>query len=253
MGYSTSLVRGLAILASFTEDKPLLGIGDLASMLDLNKSTTFRYVDTLRYLGYLVQDEETRKYRLGVKVLDLGLAALGAIEVRRYALPFMEDLASELGFTVTLVVLDGSQIVYVERIRKKRTVYSVPTVGSRFPAYCTSSGKALLAFQPKEELENIIKEIDFEILGPNTIKNPTELMAELEKIREQGFAIAYEEIGPGIRSVSAPVWSPKGNVICAVKVVVESIGATRHDMETTIANSVISTAQQITSALRGHL
>ena len=117
---SISLVRGLAVLSSFSEDHPLLGITELATKLQLNKSTVHRYVHTLKTLGYLEQDAKTRKYRLGIRVVDLGLAVLSGMELRQIALPYLEELATEFGHTVNMSVLDRNEIIYIERVRTKK-------------------------------------------------------------------------------------------------------------------------------------
>jgi IclR family transcriptional regulator, pca regulon regulatory protein len=135
---SQSLERGLAILSSFRDARPSLGIADLARELGLSRSTTHRYVSTLAALGYLQQDEVTRKYRLGPRVLDLGFSAINSMEVRELAAPHLRRLADETGHTVNMAVLDGVDIVYVERVTsphpEQRRLDLDLHVGSRLPA-----------------------------------------------------------------------------------------------------------------------
>ena len=118
--YSQSLERGLAILSSFTASRSLLGISDLARMLGLNRSTTHRYVSTLVALGYLEQDLSTRRYRLGPRVIDLGLSAINSMELREISLPHLQRLCDETGNTVNMAILDGADVLYVERCRSVR-------------------------------------------------------------------------------------------------------------------------------------
>jgi IclR family transcriptional regulator, pca regulon regulatory protein len=152
--YSQSLERGLAILSTFRSGKPLLGVSDLAREVGLSRSTTHRYIATLAALGYLQQDQATRKYRLGPRVLDLGFSAINSMDLREVAAPHLQQLSDETGHTVNMAVLDGIDIVYIERCRTSRVgqrdIDLNLHVGSRLPAYCTSMGKVLLAnLEPK--------------------------------------------------------------------------------------------------------
>ena len=151
---SQSLERGLAILSSFHSAQPLLGVSDLSRVVGLSRATTHRYVATLAALGYLQQDTETRKYRLGPRVLDLGFSAINSMELRQISAPHLKALSDSTGHTVNMAVLDGADIVYIERCRAPgpREIDLNLHVGSRLPAYCTSMGKVLLAFLPAAEL-----------------------------------------------------------------------------------------------------
>ena len=113
--YSQSLERGLAILSAFKSGRPLLGISELAREIGLGRSTTHRYVATLAALGYLQQDPATRKYRLGPRVLDLGFSAINSMELRQIAAPDLQTLSDSTGHTVNMAVLDGIDILYVDR------------------------------------------------------------------------------------------------------------------------------------------
>src|SRR3954467_99139 len=137
--YSQSLERGLAILSAFGSGRPLLGGSELGRDLRLSRSTTHRYVSTLAALGYLQQDAETRKYRLGPRVLDLGFSAINSMELRHVSAPHLQLLSDSTGHTVNMAVLDGVDIVYIERCRssrgERREIDLNLHVGSRLPAY----------------------------------------------------------------------------------------------------------------------
>jgi len=117
--YSQSLERGLAILGCFTPERPVLGIADIADDLGMSRSTTHRYVITLVALGFLEQGA-TRKYRLGLRVTDLGMSALNSTGLREHARPYLEELRQRTSYTVNLAVLDGPEIIYVDRARSFR-------------------------------------------------------------------------------------------------------------------------------------
>lgn len=149
--YSQSLERGLAILTSFSAERHTLGIAEIADELRMSRSTTHRYVITLVALGYMEQGK-SRKYRLGLRVSDLGLSALHSLGLQEHARLPLEELRKRSSFTVNLAVLEGPDILYVERMRSFRSGQHLIDLGlhlgSRLPAYCTAMGKALLASLP---------------------------------------------------------------------------------------------------------
>lgn len=223
-GFSQSLERGLLILSSFSENRPVLGISDLGRAVGLNRSTTYRYVATLAKLGYLQQDPDSRKYSLGPRVVDLGFAAINSMEITRVAGPFLQALSDETGYTVSMAVLDGPDIVYVDRRRSGRAgTFAMGLhlhVGSRLPAYCTSMGKVLLAHQEPAVLRDLVDRTDLARRGPKTITAREQLMMALNRVRRTGFALNDEELAPGLRSLSAPVRDRSGAVVAAVNVAV---------------------------------
>src|SRR5947207_14384842 len=117
---SQSLERGLAVLSSFQSAQPLLGVSDLSRVVGLSRSTTHRYVATLAALGYLEQDADSRKYRLGPRVLDLGFSAINSMELREISVPHLQQLSDETGYTVNMGILDGTDVVYIERCRSSQ-------------------------------------------------------------------------------------------------------------------------------------
>jgi IclR family pca regulon transcriptional regulator len=220
--FSQSLERGLAILASFKPANPLLGISELARALDLNRSTAHRYVGTLASLGYLEQDGSTRKYRLGPRVLDLGFSAINSMELPELARPRLQHLSDETGLTVNMAILDGPDIVYVERVRSARRGQSEIDlnlhVGSRLPAYCTSMGKVLLAFLPDEARAAALDATELVRRGPNTLTQRRRLEAELNRVRESGIAVNNEELAHGLRSIAVPIRGRSGAAEAAINI-----------------------------------
>jgi IclR family pca regulon transcriptional regulator len=222
--YSQSLERGLAILSAFRSGRPLLGVSDVARDVGLSRSTTHRYIATLAGLGYLQQDPPTRKYRLGPRVLDLGFSAINSMDLRELAAPHLQALSDETGHTVNMAVLDGVDIVYIERCRTsrqgQRDIDLNLHIGSRLPAYCTSMGKVLLANLPPEGLRDVLKRTQFARRGPNTLTARAELLAELERVRATDLAVNNEELAYGLRSIAAPVRSQAGEVVAAINLAV---------------------------------
>jgi IclR family pca regulon transcriptional regulator len=221
---SQSLERGLRILTEFAENGPVLGIADLSRAVDLNRSTTHRYVATLTSLGFLQQDPDTRKYSLGPRVVDLGFAAISSMEITGVAAGYLQVLSDETGCAASMAVLDGADIVYVERRRSRRTAGLAVDlnlhVGSRLPAYCTSMGKVLLAYRDPVALRPLLDRMDLARRGPKTITVREQLVSALAKVRQAGIAVNDEELAPGLRSLAAPIRDRSGHVVAAINVAV---------------------------------
>jgi IclR family transcriptional regulator, pca regulon regulatory protein len=249
--HSQSLERGLAILASFTSTRPLLGTSELARRLGLSRSTAHRYISTLSRLDYLHQDPETRKYRLGPRVLDLGFSAINSMDVREISAPYLRQLSDDTGYTVNLAILDGVDVVYVERCRTsrlgQREIDLNLHIGSRLPAYCTALGKAILAFLPADEREAIVAQVEFATLGPNTVADGPSLLAELDRVRADGFAVNNEELAYGLRSIAAPVRGHSGAAVAAINLAVHRSMVSLDDLVHRLSPALQRTAAEISS------
>jgi IclR family pca regulon transcriptional regulator len=249
--YSQSLERGLAVLSAFRSGRPLLGVSELGREVGLSRSTAHRYISTLATLGYLQQDEATKKYRLGPRVLDLGFSAIHSMELREISAPHLQRLSDETGYTVNMAVLDGADIVYVERCRSarvgQRAIDLNLHVGSRLPAYCTSMGKILLAYLPREERDSLLAELELRQRGPNTLTEQRSLIAELERVREAGLAINNEELAYGLRSIAAPVLAQSGSIAAAINLAVHSSMVSMSELVERLGRPLKRTATEISA------
>ena len=248
-GFSQSLERGLALLSVFTSTRPLIGVSDLAREVGLSRSSAHRYIATLAALGYLEQDRPSRKYRLGPRVLDLGFSAINSMELRQIALPDLQSLSDATGHTVNMAVLDGLDIVYVERCRSasigQREIDLNLHVGSRLPAYCTSMGKVLLAGLPPEDLHERLAAAELSRRGPNTIVGAKALAGELDRVREEGLAVNNEELAYGLRSIAAPVRGQDGKVVAAINLAVHRSLVSMEDLVARLGPQLRTTAREI--------
>jgi len=248
-GLSQSLERGLAILSAFTPDRPDLGISELARKLDLTRSTTHRYVATLSTLGYLQQDDATRKYRLGPRVLDLGFSVLGSLGLREIAAPHLRRLTDTTGHTSNLAIRDDTDVILIDRVRGRPGPYHHLEfslhVGSRIPAYCSATGKALLAFLPRPDLERILDRTDLVQRGPRTLTDKRALLAELEQVRRTGIATNDEELDSALRSIASPVLTRSGEVVAAVNVAIPWSPVAMTELVSRLGPTVQATADQI--------
>jgi IclR family pca regulon transcriptional regulator len=215
--FSQSLERGLAILSCFTVERSLLGIAEMADQLGLSRSTTHRYATTLVELGYLEQEDD-RKYRLGLRVTDLGSSALGGTGLREHAYPHLQRLRGDTGLASGLAALDGTEIVYIERLRAYNASpveLDVPLApGSRLQAHSTAAGKLLLACLPIDERERTVKQMD-----DLSTKKRRELLGELEQISQQGFASNDAKGIAGGQALAVAVRDHTGEVIAAVNLI----------------------------------
>ncbi len=250
--YSQSLERGLAILGCFTPARPVLGIANIADELGMSRSTTHRYVITLVALGYLEQ-VASRKYRLGLRVTDLGMSALNATGLRQHAHSYLEELRKRTGYTANLGVLDGTEVLYVERVRSLRRVQSNIDlnlhIGSRLPAYATSMGKLLLANLPEAEQAERIAEMKLAKRGPNTITGKRALREELSGIRDAGFAVDDEELVSELYAIAAPVRNETSDVVAAINLVAHSSMISLAELVDALVPHLVSTADLISARL----
>ena len=174
--WSQSLERGLAILSAFGSDRSTIGVSELSRELGLSRSTTHRYIATLTSLGYLQQDAETKRYRLGPRVLDLGFAAINSMDIREISVPHLQALSDATGFTVNMAILDGPDVVYIERCRTSRSgqreIDLNLHVGSRLPAYCTAMGRRCSRSSPPSGFEEILDQTDLDRSRPQHDHRP---------------------------------------------------------------------------------
>lgn len=244
-----SVSRGLGLLFALSESPFPLSLTELSHRIHLSKSTVQRLTYTLQNLGYLDRDEETKKFRLGQRAVLLGLSIVKHSDLRKISFPHLEKASKEIGETVNLAILDGTEIVYVERIKTQQILNINLEVGSRLPAYCTSMGKAILAFLPKQHLEALLREMKLKPLTSSTITSKEILRKELERVRRRGFATNNEELSNGLRSVAAPVRDASGQVIAAVNIAVPSSRICQRRLETVLAQKVMETAESISFTL----
>lgn len=214
-----SVSHALDILESFTKTEDELGVTELSKRLGLHKNNVFRLLATLEHRGYIEQNKETENYRLGPKTLQLGSIFIEQRECRRQARPVLESLMAATAETAVVAVLRANKIIYMDSVETNRTVRAISRVGAMLPAYCTAVGKAQLAFLPDSEVERLFPEPELAQMTPKTINTRNELLVELKKIRETGYAIENEECDLDVKSIAAPVRDFSKNVIAAVGIV----------------------------------
>ena len=210
----STVTKALTVLQAFSYDKPVMGVSELARKLGMGKSSVHRILSTLLEAGF-VQKTPDDRYRLGLKLYELGQQVVHSLELREIAHPLLERLRNDSGETVHLAVLEGTDVVYVDRFESPSTLRLFSRVGRRRPAHSTSSGKCLLAFGTAAATEAVIN-TGLRRLGPRGITGRTAFVDALLKIRADGYSVSVEEGEVGVMSVGAPIFGHDGACVAAV-------------------------------------
>jgi IclR family transcriptional regulator, KDG regulon repressor len=193
------------------------GVEDLARSTGLAKATVYRFLLTLKALGYVRRDEGDRWY-LTLKLFSVGSRALDHIELPAVSKPVAENLSASLGETVHLGILDDDEVLYVLKVESRCTIRMYSRVGKRIPLYCSAMGKVLFANLPVVGQKTLLGSIRMIRFTPNTLKDRKALEAELARVREAGFAVDAEEHEQGITCIAAPIRDSTGSVTAALSV-----------------------------------
>lgn len=212
------LDRALAALEVLAGCASECSLVEICRTLKLHKSTAHRLMMVLEQHRMVDKNPDTGRYRLGLKLFELGSKAIAALDLRRHAKPYLDRLQRELGETVFFCLLDEGQVFYIEKLESQQSVRTACTVGSRAPAYCTAVGKAMLAELTEAEVNQIVRRWGLKTITPNTITTNSALKAELKAIRCRGYAIDNEEKELGLRCVSAAVRGDQGKLLAALSV-----------------------------------
>jgi len=213
-----SLDRAVSVLDLLGESEGPLGLADVCERMALHKSTAHRALMVLERCGMIERTPENR-FRLGLKLYELGTRAVEQIDLRARVHPWFRRLSAQVGETVHLGVLQRTSVVYLDKVEpSNRRVWLASRIGASNPVYCTAMGKAMLAFLPAETLAEILGRIRFVRLTHRTLMTPEALMRSLERVRRRGYAIDDEEVEEGVRCIGAPILNESGQPMAAVSV-----------------------------------
>lgn len=214
------LGRGLTVLGSFSEDRPVLTLGAIVRATGLPSATAYRLVAELVRWGALERTGRGR-YRIGMRLWQVGSLAPVARGLRDAALPYLQDLSAVTGHPVHLVVLDGPHALFLERLAGSAPLPLRSQVGRRLPLHASGPGKVLLAHAPAELLEEVLA-AGLTRIASGTITDPARLTAALADIRRTGYCLSRNEMTEGVSTVAAPVAARSGEVVAGISVVVPS-------------------------------
>jgi len=231
-----SLVRGLAILESFTPSESRLGLQDLSARTGLPKTTVHRFLKTLLAMNYVTLDPNTKAYALAPRVMALGFSVLSGMDLRQTAFPYMEALSKETDQNVNLAVLDRTEMLFIERITVRRILNTNLYVGSRLNCYQTAVGRALIAFLPRDQYDQLLADLIKDREAVKFIgRHGEKLDSILEEVRAKGYASNDGEWIPGLRAIGTPIFNERGEV------------------EASLSMSFISQAVSLVAMLENHL
>jgi DNA-binding IclR family transcriptional regulator len=202
----------LGILARLGE----AGVTEIAGELGVHKSTAFRLVATLESHGMVEQNEERGKYRLGVGVLRLAGATTARLDVVQEARPICRKLAADSGETVNIAVLSDRSALYLDQVAGQSALQSHNWVGQHIPLHATSNGKVLLSGLSSDEIDNRLPRLPS--YTSETVTTKAKLRRELSEVREQGYAVAVDELEVGLTAIAAPIRNAHGDVIASLSV-----------------------------------
>jgi IclR family KDG regulon transcriptional repressor len=212
----SAATRALVVLERLSRQRNSR-LEDLSRDIKLANPTVYRFLLTLQRLGY-VRRVEGDRWAITLKLFKVGSQALDHLDLHSAARPIAEELSEELGETVHMGVLEGNSAIYILKIESRYTIRIFSRVGRHIPLYCTTIGKNLLAFAQEKDRESALKGIRFQAFTKKTLTTRAALYAELERVREQGFALDDEEHEEGIHCIGAPIFDHTGAVVATISV-----------------------------------
>ncbi|WP_052668706.1 IclR family transcriptional regulator domain-containing protein [Nitriliruptor alkaliphilus] len=241
-----SFERGLRVIRSFAHGSQLT-LADVARATDLNRATARRLLLTLEELGYVRRVGD--RFALTPRVLDLGYAYLSSFEVPDLALPYLERLSEEVHEASSVGVLDGTEITYVARVPANRVMTVSIGLGTRFPAFRTSLGRALLAALDDEEVAAIWERSDRSHPTPRTVTRLEDLLERLREVRERGYALVDQELELGVRSIAAPLHDAGGRTVAAINISSHTSRTSKAELQQRFVPALLRAARDIDHAL----
>lgn len=243
-----SLERGFSVLKVFSRQEPELTLTEVAQRCGLPRSAARRFLLTLVDLGYAGVDG--RHYYLRSRVLELGFTYLSSLALPDVARPHLERLSARLQRSTSVAILDGDDVVYVQRVAAKRILAAGIGVGTRLPAYVTSHGRALLAAQPDDALDDYLARVTLERRTSRTVRTPEQLRRRLKEARARGWSLVDQELEEGVSSLAVPLRDITGDVVASVNVAVLSGAGAGQELVETALEPLMATAAEIEEHLR---
>ncbi|MBA3030945.1 MAG: IclR family transcriptional regulator [Desulfobacterium sp.] len=211
-----SIFKAFRLIELFGAPNYEYSLSEINKKLEISMGSVQRITNSLMELGYLVKDKKTKKFRLSPKWLPIGFGILAGLEIRKVALPHMKQLYLETGETISLVIRDGEDVIYVERLITQDLIGFNIRAGLRRPMYPNSMGKAILAFLPADEQEEVLQRMNIDA-GEQAL-NIKEIIAELDRIKQQGYAINQVRSSIGALAISVPILNRKGDPVAGINI-----------------------------------
>ena len=249
--YVVSAEKCLTVLMAFRESAKPLSLREIAALSKMSASSAQRFVYTLKALGFLQQEEQTKRYFPSAQVLDLSHGFLVGSKLREFSLPYLREAHRLVGESVSLVQRDGNGVIYISRISSQQSPAIEMEYGSRLPLYCSGSGRVILAQLDRQRAEALLASSERPQRTPYTITDINEILDLLPAIREQGYAVNNQECFSGDLSLAAPIFDSHREPIAAINI---SLSAVRWELQEAKARCVpviVEIAASISRMLRG--
>lgn len=246
-----SVAKAFAVLHSFGPDATELVIADVARAAGMDNATAFRMLNTLVALGYVEKVENSRRFRLTFKCLELGFNAIARSDIRALGRPLLRSLVGERIEAASIGVLDGHEVVYVERIQAGLQRLAVDVrVGNRVPAFSSALGRAILAHLPVADERAILEAHPPQQLTQYTVTDVDQILAEIAKVRRDGFAVSDQETVTGLRVLAAPITDVDGIPLAAMSVASPAFGQTLDEFIEAARDVTCEAARRLSLAVR---
>jgi IclR family pca regulon transcriptional regulator len=246
--YLSTLERGLSVLRAFNHNQPEMQLSEVAAATGLNPAVARRCLNTLVHLGYVAR--HGRRFLLRPEVLVFGSAFLASMNIEEVAGPYLQAVRDETGDSSSMAVLSGHDILYLAHVSTNRRIRLGASVGTRFPAYATSLGKVLLAFQGEAAIEDYLAGAKLTRLTENSVTDPQALRDLFRQVRTEGHASAQDELDYGIVSVAVPVFDRERQVAAAINCSTSTTRVAREELVRTRVPLLRAAAREIENALR---
>jgi len=212
-----SIIKAFAIIEALDEEGPL-SIGELSKILSMDKATVHRLINTIKDIGYVTQNLDTKKYSNSIKLFEIGQNVISKTGLFEAARPYIESLSAETEESINLGIVRDNKIVYVDKKEGKSAIKVSIKIGTSIPMHCTGMGKAVLSHMSETERESVINQIEYKQYAKNTSLDRETLMRRLDKSRKLGYSIDNEEYVDDLISFGAPIFNYKGDPIAAISI-----------------------------------
>jgi IclR family transcriptional regulator, pca regulon regulatory protein len=245
-----SLAHGLSVLEAVARSEKEIPLRVVANRVHLTKTTTWRLAHTLVRLGYLRQNPETRCFTPSPRVLSLGYAYFDRLDLRQLAAPFLQELSARLNEMVNLAIIDGDELVFVDRIKTSQIISINLHIGSRLTLHNTALGRVLISEMPLVWLRQYMSRLADDPGAMKYIKGGgAKLLQMLDQVRERGYELSDNERVVGVRSVACPIRDQTRRIIAALNILVPSSRATMVELRRTLAPQALETSGKISEVL----
>lgn len=243
-----SVDRAMKIIHLFDEQKPEWKLSEISRELDLHKSTVHGLLRTLAHHGYIEQNPETEKYRLGLRFLEKSTYVLNHLDLRGIAAPHLKEIAKQYGESTHLALLDEGEAIYIDKVEGASAISMYSRIGKRAPLYCTAVGKVLISEKDHPTVSEYAAQQSYKVHTVNTISSKEEFIQEISKVTAQGYALDNEELEIGLRCAAVPIYNNRGELIAAMSISGPSSRLTGEQLDRVIAD-LKSHAASISSKL----